>query len=209
MTAFIFNFTAHPATASGNIALADLYTAGSMHASTGQNTLTRADTWVLAPGGWGSANATLLQTGSQLASFTAGTTWMVRYAMGFDAYLAAFTDAANGGVSAAAIGWSLQLDEIIGNVTTTILYWSPAEINNGMTATSAASSGTYAASGTLPSPLVTLTAGRTYTVSINQLSNSLAMEEAAAVAVPEPASAMLVLIAIAGLAGAMRRRQSR
>ncbi len=196
------NFTTHIAAPSGNYSLSDMYIAGSALGFTGANGLTRANSSVMNPDNAGSSNATIANSVTAITTFTAASTLQARFALGYDAYVAAFVNAGAGvtAVSFGTISWSLSLQEVIGNVSTTILNWTPSEINNGVTSSDFSQNATYTAIGAAFSDLVTLTGGRTYKLTINQASNSLASE------IPEPGSMVLVALGLFALGAASRRK---
>ncbi|NHZ78011.1 PEP-CTERM sorting domain-containing protein [Massilia sp. CCM 8695] len=202
------NFTAHLPAPSGNYALGDMYIAGTALGVTGANGLTRADSSVMSPGNAGSANATIANSATAVTTFSVGTTLQAKFALGFNAYVAAFVNAINGvsGSSLGTISWTLSLQEVIGNVSTTIMNWSPAEINDGVTSSDISQNSIKESSGTILSNLVTLTGGRTYKLTINQASNSIASEVRA---VPEPGSMVLIGLGLLALGAASRRKAAK
>ncbi|MDQ1921949.1 EDSAP-1 family PEP-CTERM protein [Massilia pseudoviolaceinigra] len=202
------NFTAHIPAPNGNYAMGDMYIAGTALGVTGANGLTRADSSVMSPGNAGSANATIANSATAVTTFTAGNTLQAKFALGYNAYLAAFVNAINGvsGSSLGTISWTLSLQEVIGNVSTTIMNWSPAEINDGVTSSDISQNSIKESSGTILSNLVTLTGGRTYKLTINQASNSIASE---VVAVPEPGSMVLIGLGLLALGAASRRKAAK
>jgi hypothetical protein len=198
------NFTANIPAPNGNYALGDMYIAGSA-IGIGANGLTRADSSVMSPGNAGSANATIANSATSETTFVASSTLQARFALGFQAYVAAFVNAAAGvnGSSLGTISWALSLQEVIGTVSTTILNWSPTEINDGVASSQFSENSIKSTSGTTLSNLVTLTGGRTYKLTINQASNSIASEVRA---VPEPGSMVLVGLGLLALGAASRRK---
>ncbi|ATQ73545.1 hypothetical protein CR152_02755 [Massilia violaceinigra] len=202
------NFTAHIPAPNGNYAMGDMYIAGTALGVTGANGLTRADSSVMSPGNAGSANATIANSATAVTTFTAGNTLQAKFALGYNAYLAAFVNAINGvsGSSLGTISWTLSLQEVIGNVSTTIMNWSPAEINDGVTSSDISQNSIKESSGTILSNLVTLTGGRTYKLTINQASNSIASEVRA---VPEPGSMVLIGLGLLALGAASRRKAAK
>lgn len=201
------NFTAHIPAPNGNFALGDMYIAGSA-LGIGANGLTRADSTVMSPGNAGSANATIANSATSETTFVVGSTLQARFALGFSAYVAAFVNAAAGvdGSSLGTISWALSLQEVIGNVSTTIMNWSPSEINDGVASSDFSQNSIKESSGTVLSNLVTLTTGRTYKLTINQASNSIASEVRA---VPEPGSMVLVALGLFALGAASRRKAAK
>lgn len=199
------NTTTHIAAPNGNFAMGDMFIAGSALGVTGANGLTRADSSVTGPNNAGSANATIANSVTAITTFSVAQTVQAGFQLSYNAYIAAFVDAAAGvtGASLGTISWALSLQEVIGNVSTTILNWTPSEINNGLTSSEASQNDFYSASGNAFSNLVTLTGGRTYKLTINQASNSLASE---IVDVPEPGSMLLVALGLFALGAASRRR---
>ena len=96
--------------------------------------------------------------------------------------------------------WALTLQETIGNVSTTIMSWNPNELNVALTSSNINENVVFSSAGMLFSDFVTLTAGRTYKLGINQASNSVASE------VPEPGSMVLVALGLFALGAASRRK---
>ena len=200
--------TTHILAPSGNYALGDMFIAGSAIGVTGANGLTRADASVMSPDNAGSANATIGNSVTSTAIFTANTTISAKFVLGYDAYVAAFVNA-GAGVTASAFGtisWALALTETVGNVTSTILQWTPPQLNNGASSSDFAQNFSYSSSGSLlagtglSSNFVTLTAGRTYNLTVNQASNAVASE------IPEPGSMVLVALGLFALGAASRRK---
>lgn len=200
------NFTAHVGAPNGNYALSDMYLTGNALNNAGAQGLTRADSSVVDFGNKATGNSTIANAVTSLATFAVGTTIDAKFLLSYDAYVAAFVDTLNGvtGASLATISWALTLQEVIGNVSTTIMTWSPSAIQRGLTSNNPSQNATYSSSGSTESALVTLTAGRTYKLAINQASNSSASERG--VPIPEPTSMLLVALGLFALGAASRRR---
>lgn len=196
------DFSTHIAAPTGNYALGDMFIGGSAIGITGANGLTRADSSVMNSTNAGSANATILNSVTSTAIFTPATTISARFLLGYDSYVAAFVNAGVGiaGTASGAISWALTLQETIGNVSTTIMSWNPNELNVALTSSNLNENVTFTSTGMLFSDFVTLTAGRTYKLGINQASNSVASE------VPEPGSMVLVALGLFALGAASRRK---
>ncbi len=196
-------FFTHIPAAAGNYALGDMYIAGSALGFTGANGFTRADSSVAGGNNEGTANATIANSVTATTIFTANTTISAQFFLGYNAYIAAVVNAVAGatGDALGTISWALSLQEVIGNASTTIMNWTPDQINNGLTSSNASQNDTYTAIGTTSSPFVTLTAGRVYKLTINQASNSIARER-----VPEPGSMLLIALGLFALGAASRRR---
>lgn len=195
------NFTTHVMAPAGSYSLSDMYIAGSALGFGGANGLTRANSSVAGPDNTGSSNATIANSVRAVTTFTAGATSQARFALGYNAYIAAFVNA-GAGVTGSALGtisWVLTLREV--GTSGTLLFWAPEEINTGISSNGAGDNvATVPSIGTLFSDLVTLTGGKTYTLTINQASNSLASE------IPEPGSMVLVALGLFALGAASRRK---
>lgn len=198
------NFTYHVPAPAGSFALSDMYLSGNA-LNQGAQGLTRADSSVAGPGNEATANSTIANAATSLTQFTVASTLQAKFVVDYNAYVAAVVNAMAGvtGSTLATINWALTLEEVVGNVSTTLLTWSPSEIQRGLTSNNASQNSTYASIGTTESALVTLTSGRTYKLAINQASNSTATE---VLAVPEPGSMLLVAMGLFALGAASRRR---
>lgn len=197
------DFTTHIAAPSGNYALGDMYIAGSAIGITGANGLTRADTSVMNPDNFGGANATIANSVTAITTFVANQTISAQFILGYDAYVAAFVNAGVG-VTASAFGtisWALNLTETDAmGVNTTLMTWTPSQLNRGFSSSGFAQNQSYSSAGALFSNFVTLVNGNTYNLTINQASNSVASE------IPEPGSMVLVALGLFALGAASRRK---
>lgn len=200
------NSTTHVQTPSGNYALGDMFIAGSALGATGANGLTRANVSIDNPTNIGGSNSTIANSARATTSFTMGSTISAAFALGYDAFVKAYVDAANpefvGSNAAGTISWAMTLQRVeVGGMNTTLYQWQPNALNVGLTSTTAGENFTYQSKGTLMSDFITLESGRTYLLTINQASNALASE------VPEPGSMILVGLGLAALGAAGRRRR--
>lgn len=199
------NIAYHVPAPTSSFALSDMYLSGNATNSTGAQGLTRADSSVAGPGNEAAANSTIANAATSLMTFTVGTTRQAKFVVDYNAYVAAVVNAMAGvtGSTLATISWALTLEEVVNDVSTTILTWAPSEIQKGLTSNNASQNSSYSSIGFTESALVTLTGGRTYKLAINQASNSTATE---VLAVPEPGSMLLVALGLFALGAASRRR---
>lgn len=199
--------TTHIYTPTGNYALGDMIIAGNA-LSGGAKGLTRADASTMGTTNEGSANSTIANSATSRTTFTTGATTQARFALSYDAYVAAFVNAGPGvqAGTLASIAWGLTLTETFNRVTTELLSWTPAEINKRFSSSAADQNASYEQAGGLISNLVTLTGGRTYNLIISQTSNAVVAEIAE---IPEPGSMVLVALGLFGLGVASRRKASK
>lgn len=198
------NTTTHFPNSAGNFAFGDMNNTGNILAG-GASGLTRADASIEPPvNGGGGANATILNGAAVVTEFDVGTTVDFQLALSYNAFVAAFVDPllGAGNQASAAISWSLTLR----NTTTgaVVLNWIPGQLNQGFTSLNAAQNGSFEENGaTIFSDTFTLLAGNSYSLTINQASNSTVT----LAAVPEPESLLLVGLGLLAMAVTVRRKR--
>ncbi|WP_338769313.1 EDSAP-1 family PEP-CTERM protein [Massilia sp. METH4] len=188
----------------GNYALGDMNIQGNALVG-GASGLTRGDTSADFADAIGGANATILNGVSVVTNFTAGATASLAFALDYDAFVRVFVDpllpAGYDTLASAGITFSLTLRNT--TTGTTLLQWTPDELNRGLLAENASQNAVHDFEGTITSDAFTVIGGNTYSLVISQASNSAIQLNA----VPEPESLLLVGLGLLAMGVTVRRKR--
>lgn len=197
------NTSANFLTNTGDFALGDMNNSGNALAG-GASGLTRADASINNGGTVGGANATIHNGVSARADFTVLADVNLALALTYDAWVRVFVDPllppGSMGVATAGTTWSMTLQDV--TTGTNVLTWSPSELNRSLVSTQGSENGLWDSFGTIFSESRTLIAGHSYSIGIDQSSNSTVTQ----IAIPEPGSLVLLGIGLAALASRRRRQ---
>lgn len=205
------NTAANFLTNMGDFALGDMNNTGNALAG-GASGLTRADASINNGGTIGGANATIHNGVGARADFQVLADVNLALALTYDTWVRVFVDPllppGSTGVATAGVTWSLTLRDTTANCAalptgcTSTLIFSPDELNRSLVSTQASENALFDSFGTIFSDSRTLFAGHTYSIGIDQASNSTVTQ----VAIPEPGSLVLLGIGLAALASRRRRQ---
>ena len=187
-----------------NYALGDMLIQGSVIGG-GIRGLTRADAVSDGPNNTGSANATILNTGSVSGTFTTGTTFTSALVLAVDAFLRAWVSPTNPpgdtAIAGAGYGWNMTIT----GADIADLFFRPADLNRTATAVTPGTDDFFSTGGVANyfSESRTYTADTLYSFSINQSSNAQISEIQQ---IPEPGSLALLGLGLLALAVSRRRK---
>lgn len=188
----------------GNFALGDMNIQGNALAG-GANGLTRADSSADFPDAQGGANATILNGVTVVTDFIAGTTADLAFALTYDAFVRVFVDpllpATQDALASAAISFNLTLRNV--TTGTTLLSWSPEQLNQGFQSEGGLENALHDSASTILSETINVVANNRYSLVINQASNSTIRLNA----VPEPESLLLVGLGLLAMGVTARRKR--
>jgi hypothetical protein len=200
------NSTAQLAAGAGTFSRSDLFVSGSVFGAGGQG-LTRSDAYALSGGNQGNANSTIANNVFASYQIQVDEDMQARFVLDADVFLKAFVSEdlfGTGSNANASISFSIDVLDSLGS---TVLSWSPGQLNRGVTAIGVAgfsNVGGFTNYNGLSSELVNIASGQ-YNVTIQQKATA---RQLAVNQVPEPSLVALFAIGLVGIgfAGCVSRR---
>lgn len=195
--------TTHVKTVTSNYAFGDAFLAGSaLSGDAGANAITRADTQSNELNVLADANASVQNGVTTLTTFAVGTTQDLAFALTYNAFVKAFVDTGLLQQATAGNTWALTLSSLSDILFQTFTF-NPAELNVGFTSNTPGNNQEFEQSGFLTSNFFTVRAGNSYSLRIQQDSQSIISQQQS---IPEPGTLLLTALALIGLGASTLKR---